>query len=154
MHKGWSQAGLKGRQQSPSILLLESPCPLVRWFVGSFVRRKYRIVLSRSLCLVCSRSLDQWWISGVCGVIWTIIYTAWAPEGREGRSQLEVGARRAPKLLVTNIFRQEISKEKCPFERGGKWEKFPHFPFLNESVPNWSYLKKHTDQQIVHTWVV
>ena len=37
-------------------------------------------------------------------------HTAWAPEGREGRSQggpkghrLEVGARRAPKLLVSNI---------------------------------------------------
>ena len=37
-------------------------------------------------------------------------HTAWAPEGRNGRSQggpkgrkLEVGARRAPKLLVVNI---------------------------------------------------
>ena len=37
-------------------------------------------------------------------------HTAWAPEGREGRSQrgpkgrkLEVGARRAPKLLVVDI---------------------------------------------------
>ena len=40
-------------------------------------------------------------------------HTAWAPEGREGRSQagrkghkLEVGARRTPKLLVRNIFEQ------------------------------------------------
>ena len=31
-------------------------------------------------------------------------HTAWAPEGREGQSQLEVGARRAPRLLVFVYF--------------------------------------------------
>ena len=44
-------------------------------------------------------------------------HTAWAPEGREGRSQggpkgrrLEVGARRAPKLLVLNIASSNFGK--------------------------------------------
>ena len=52
-----------------------------------------------------STTLDLW--TGVEGVVG---HTAWAPEGHEGRYQagpkgrnLEVGARRAPTLLVWNI---------------------------------------------------
>ena len=45
-------------------------------------------------------------------------HTAWAPEGREGRSQagskgrnLDVEARRAPRLLVSYIFLMNISEQ-------------------------------------------
>ena len=52
---------------------------------------------------------------------WCVGHTAWAPVGREGRSQagpkghwLEVGARRAPKLLVNLIKKQNFLRDYVP----------------------------------------
>ena len=56
------------------------------------------------------RAIGLWWCVWHRGTVLCVGHTAWAPEGRKGWSQgglkgrqLEVGARRAPRLLVCDI---------------------------------------------------
>ena len=103
-------------------LLLESPCPSVCPFVTKFSASYTSGSGIIDVCIIhtCIKIKDHMYGYMHHGHI-CVGHTAWAPEGREGRSQggpkghtLEVGARRAPKLLVFYIYyKQACKSQRC-----------------------------------------
>ena len=91
------------------ILLLETPCPLVGPLVTFFTPHLKGLLYFSNLANSISPKLQGVFLSAWHNqhLHWCVGHTAWAPVGREGRSQagpkghqLEGGALRAPKLLV------------------------------------------------------
>ena len=54
-------------------------------------------------------------VDKVVGMVICVCFMAWAPKGRKRRIQLEVGDRRAPRLLVFNKLNQE--EEECFYHK-------------------------------------
>ena len=113
-----SHSSLSSSYVSPNkinILLIETPCPLVgssvrSIFYAHLMRLLYFSDLANSISLkLLAVFLTTWHYQHLH---WCMGHMAWAPEGRSQAGPkdhwLEVGAQRAPTLLVCNIFVSHI----------------------------------------------